>query len=117
MDNQEVALFALGILFVQLFVKGLKKIFRQARPTNVLDTYGMPSSRAAIVFFIVTYLALRIRHLKRNTFILLLLVALASCALKYYMREHTLVQLLAGSAVGITIAYILNMFLPYLQID
>jgi membrane-associated phospholipid phosphatase len=108
MNDREAVLLASGILFVQLLVKVLKKILRQPRPTSTLQTYGMPSSRAAIVFFIIVYMMLKVNNIERITVIILLIVGVASCASKYLMREHTMEQLVAGSIVGTSVAFGMN---------
>ena len=108
MNDREAVLLAGGILFVQLLVKVLKKILRQPRPTSTLQTYGMPSSRAAIVFFIIVYMMLKVTNIERITVIILLIVGVASCASKYLMREHTMKQLVAGSIVGTSVAFGMN---------
>ena len=103
--------------FVNIFLnKLLKLVFRQNRPSNIkhdiymsytgAEQYGMPSGHMQITFFAITYYYL----LKRppiHTLILLLFLAGIVFYQRYSSHNHTIEQLLVGSAVGGIFAYIL----------
>jgi len=64
----------------------------------------MPSTRAAMMFFIASYLILIIKPMKMDTKIVLIFSALFSCLIKYFFNEHDIYQLLVGSILGILFA-------------
>ena len=107
MDDKDIIKLGLGIIIVQAIVKLLKKLIKQQRPNgSTLKTYGMPSSRTAIVFFVITYLIFSLKRKTTNKIIILLSVGLLSAFLKFIMKEHSFIQLLIGGIIGITIGYI-----------
>ena len=109
MDDKDIIKLGLGIVIVQAIVKLLKKIIKQPRPFgSSLKTYGMPSSRTAIVFFVVTYLIFSLKRKTTNKIIILLSVGLLSAFLKWIMKEHSFVQLLIGSLIGISAGLIIK---------
>ena len=110
MDDKNIIKLGLGIIIVQAIVKLLKKIIRQPRPNgSTLKTYGMPSSRTAIVFFVVTYLIFSLKRKTTNKIIILLSVGLLSAFLKFIMKEHSFIQLLIGGIIGFSFGYLLKM--------
>ena len=54
MKDHNAILLISGILFSQVLAKILKKIIKQSRPIKS-KTYGLPSSRATIISFIIFY--------------------------------------------------------------
>ena len=109
MDDKDIIKLGLGIVIVQAIVKLLKKIIKQPRPFgNTLKTYGMPSSRTAIVFFVITYLIFSLKNKTTNKIIILLSVGLLSALLKWIMKEHSFVQLLIGGIIGFSFGYLLK---------
>ena len=68
-DNNVIFLMS-GILFSQIIAKLLKKFIKQSRP-NISKTYGMPSSRATIISFIVFYLIFTNRFKTKTRLILI----------------------------------------------
>ena len=101
--------FIFGLLIVIVIVKILKRIIRQDRPQmNGKTDYGMPSTRAGIVFFIAIYLLLENDKLSQSTRIFLIMFACMSSYMKYYLNEHTISQLLLGGIIGVLVAYILH---------
>ena len=69
-DNNVIFLMS-GILFSQIIAKLLKKLIKQSRPT-LSKTYGMPSSRATIISFIVFYLIFTNKFKTKTRLILIL---------------------------------------------
>ena len=112
MDNFGIVKLAVGILGVQVSAKVLKKLIRQKRPyplSKYSKTYGMPSSRSAIVFYIITFLILSLeKGYDKRILLILISVGLFSAALKYIMREHTFTQLLSGASMGIFMGYLIK---------
>lgn len=107
MNDYQIKKFIIGIAIVILLVKILKKYLKQPRPNEIPDkTYGMPSTRAATLFFIITYLILN-NKLKNNTKIILFLTVLFCCSLKYFMKEHSILQLTMGSILGVIMGYLI----------
>ena len=99
-----------GIVFIIILVKCFKKIIREPRPYMPRgSTFGMPSTRAATLFFIVVFLIL-VNKLSNQTIVYLLLAALFACSLKYFMQEHSFSQLFFGALIGIGLAYIFTLF-------
>lgn len=108
MEDKNIIKLGIGILIVQLLVKIIKKIVRQPRPNgSTLKTYGMPSSRTAIVFFVITYLILSLKNKTVSKITILLSVGLLSAFVKWIMKEHSFVQLFVGTFIGILIGFIL----------
>ncbi len=106
--NQETIItFVAGLFIVQVVTKLLKRSIRQKRPNHSLkkfDTYGMPSTRAGFMFYIVTFLSLT-QNITASTILILLSIALLSCSMKYFMSEHSFIQLLAGATLGSVMAF------------
>ena len=103
-DKYVLKLF-LGLIFLQILVKFLKKLFKESRPIKS-NTYGLPSTKAATLVFVATYLILT-NKLTDTTVILLLVSLLVPLFMKYYSKEHSLKQLVAGSIIGLFVAYII----------
>ena len=101
MKDVDIKRFIFGLIFVLVIVKILKRIIKQKRPKQerYLD-YGMPSSRAAFVSFIATYLILITKNLSDISKLLLIFFVFISCYMKYYLEEHSMSQLLVGCLIG-----------------
>ena len=67
------------------------------------QTWGMPSSRAACLFFILTYLLI-VDDLTRTTKYVLLGCVILGCTMKYVLKEHSMIQLIVGALIGVLIA-------------
>jgi hypothetical protein len=87
-------------------VKFLKKLFKESRPIKS-NTYGLPSTKAATLVFIATYLILT-NKLQDST-VILLTTLLLPLFMKYYSKEHSLKQLVVGSIIGLSVAYIVKL--------
>jgi len=106
MKEYDVQKFILGLVFIILSVKILKRTLRLPRPFMDKDsTFGMPSTRAASLFFIMIFLLL-VHKLTTKTITLLIGGVALCCAIKYFMKEHSLGQLAVGAAIGTVVAYI-----------
>tara|TARA_Y100000996_G_scaffold291516_1_gene230445 strand:+ start:1401 stop:1745 length:345 start_codon:yes stop_codon:yes gene_type:complete len=109
MSDVYICKFLFGLLFVIILIKILKRHIRQRRPSNKGKTdYGMPSTRAGIVFFIAIYLLMAHKNISRNTKIIIISFALLSSYMKYYLKEHTIAQLICGGLVGGCSAYLFH---------
>ena len=108
MNNVDIKLFFFGIISLQVIVKILKRLIKQKRPSQKLKSdYGMPSTRAAVVSFIATYLILIVKNLSLETKILAGIFVITSCYMKYHLKEHSIGQLLIGGSIGIISGYML----------
>tara|TARA_B110000305_G_scaffold195775_1_gene220491 strand:- start:153 stop:485 length:333 start_codon:yes stop_codon:yes gene_type:complete len=103
-DKYVLKLF-LGLIFLQILVKFLKKLFKESRPIKT-NTYGLPSTKAATLVFIATYLILT-NKLRDSTVVIIVTALLLPLFMKYYSKEHSLKQLVAGGLVGLSVAYII----------
>ena len=67
----------------------------------------MPSTRAAFMCFIVSYLVFT-NKLKRGTILLLVCGVFISLYAKFYMKEHYLRQIVIGACIGVGYAYLIS---------
>ena len=107
-NDKDVLKFFIGLVSLQFIIKMLKQTIKQNRPVKT-KTYGMPSSRSAFMFYIITFFIIT-NKLKQETIVLLLGGALVSVYAKYHMREHNLKQLVIGAFIGICYAYFISNF-------
>ena len=98
MNDKEVIILFIGILFLNIFIKVLKNIIKQPRPIKT-NTYGMPSSKSTITSFILFYL-ICINKFKLSTNIYLLILLILIILIKYIYQEHTLLQIFVGFIIG-----------------
>ena len=108
-SDKEVLKFFGGLVTLQFIVKISKHLIREDRPKKS-NTYGMPSSRAAFMFFIVSYLIFT-NKLKNTTILILIGLSLLSVYAKFYMDEHNMKQLFFGACIGIGYAYLISTLL------
>lgn len=106
MNDKTAIKFLGGITGTFILVKILKNILKEPRPI-VGKTYGMPSSRSTLMAFIITFLLLNYSF-KVETKYIIITLGLITIYLKYYLKEHSLKQLIAGFILGIIIAYIVT---------
>ena len=108
MKEFDIQKFAIGLGLIFLMVKILKRYLKIHRPIMLKNsTFGMPSTRAATIFFIVVFLILS-NNVSIVTILLLLAVALVACGIKYVMKEHSFNQLFIGAILGIVVAWLLH---------
>jgi len=105
-SDKDVLKFFGGLVSLQFIVKLGKQLIKEDRPIKT-KTYGTPSTRAAFMCFIVTYIIL-MNKLKRETILLLVAGLLISLYAKLHMKEHSLRQLLIGAIIGIGYAYLIS---------
>lgn len=106
MNDKKAIKFLGGITGSFILVKILKNILKEPRPI-LGKTYGLPSSRSTVMAFILFFLLMNYEF-KTSTKIILIILTLICLSIKYYLKEHSLKQLLAGFILGIIIAYIIN---------
>ena len=106
MKDKEAIKFLGGILLCYIVAKVLKKVIKQGRPIKG-KTYGMPSSRSTVMTFIIVFLLMNYKF-SQKTKVILIVLGLLSLFMKYYLKEHSLNQLLVGFILGLIIAYIVN---------
>ena len=90
--------FMSGILASVVSSMALKDIIKEPRPVPS-DSYGMPSTRATVVTFIVMYL-LKNKQLTKRERGLIIAIGGALIYMKYHSRKHSITQLIAGGALG-----------------
>ena len=114
--NKHVYFFVYIIMFVlnKVINQMLKKLFKGSRPTNAKKflysdnfsktKYGMPSGHSQLTFFSIVY-----TYLVTNKFIpwtlLLLIIGLIVMYERFIFRNHTVLQLITGAALGSFMAY------------
>jgi len=113
MKEHQVQKLVFGVVFIIFVVKILKRILKIPRPImKSSSTFGMPSTRAASLFFIAVYLILT-NKLSNTTKILLITAVSLSCSMKYFLKEHSIEQLVIGALLGIVLAYIIDKIPPF----
>jgi len=105
-SDRDVLLFFGGLVSLQFIVKLVKQLIKEDRPIKS-KTYGMPSTRAAFMCFIVAYLILT-NQLERRTILLLIGGLFISLYVKFHMKEHSLRQIVIGSCIGVGYAYLIS---------
>ena len=108
-DKYVLKLF-LGLIFLQILVKFLKKLFKESRPIKS-NTYGLPSTKSATLVFIATYLILT-NKLRDSTVVIIVTALLLPLFMKYYSKEHSIKQLVAGGLIGLLFGYIVVKYIP-----
>ena len=108
-DNEIIILFS-SILFLNILVKILKNIFKEKRPNN--KKYGMPSSKATVMTFILCYFT-NIYKLKNNTIFILCILTILILFIKHLYKEHSFFQLLVGCIIGYIFANIIIFISKY----
>ena len=104
----EVRGFIIGLVSIIFIVKIIKRILKIPRPfMDKLSTYGMPSTRAASLIFIITYIVLTNKNLNKNTIMILVASVIIACSMKFFLLEHSLIQLTAGGILGFASAHVL----------
>ena len=104
MNQLQIQQFSIGIGFTIIVVKLLKKLLRMPRPVMTdKKTFGMPSTRAATLVYIMTYI-LSTHKTTPQTKQIFASVILFCISLKYIMKEHSLSQLTIGGILGFTFA-------------
>ena len=112
MNEKEIIIFFSSILFINIFVKILKRILKQKRPIPT-KTYGMPSSKSSVMTFILVYL-LCIHKYNKNTIILIIIITIVTILIKYWYQEHSLLQLIFGSFLGLIIGLLSYYFSEFI---
>lgn len=105
-NDRSILIFFVGLISLQLIVKLLKRHIEEDRPVPT-KTHGMPSTRSAVIFYIITYLILS-HKLKDTTKLILVMGGVITSYVKYYADEHTIKQLLIGGLIGIMYAYLIS---------
>ncbi|KAK6344216.1 hypothetical protein TWF696_007858 [Orbilia brochopaga] len=108
----EIVLACVGQLGNEAVNYVLKRLIKEARPTNLKGKgYGMPSSHTQFMFFFATYISLWIA-VRNNAIPIavkpLLLAALpvlatGIAAARVYLHYHTARQVMVGAAAGVVI--------------
>lgn len=97
MNDNEIIIFFLSILFLNILVKILKNIIKEKRPNN--KKYGMPSSKATVITFILSYL-ISLNNFSNYTIFTLCILTILILFIKHLYKEHSFFQLLVGCIIG-----------------
>ena len=106
MENRHIINLTFGILLLKIITKCMKKILKKNRPNGLKG--GMPSFMGALTLYISTYLYLNSNNLSIESLLSIIIFIIGSLSIKYYMKEHTLSQLIVGGIIGILFAKIIN---------
>ena len=106
MKDVDIIIFYGGLILLQYIVKILKKMIKQERPIKK-NTYGMPSTKSATLFYIMTYLMI-MNHIKSRTKIILFMLAISGILYKLIYKEHSYGQIIIGAIIGYFYAYIVK---------
>ena len=106
MKDKNIIIFYGGLILLQYLVKFLKKIIKQERPIK-RNTYGMPSTKSATLFYIMTYLMI-MNNIEKRTKIILFILAIVGILYKLLYKEHSYEQVIIGAIIGIFYAYIVK---------
>lgn len=109
MNDKSALVFYIGIISLQYIVKFLKNIIKEDRPIKK-NTYGMPSTKSATLFFIIGFLVLNY-NFKTDTILKLFLLAFVGVLYKLYFKEHSIKQIIAGGLLGLLYSYIVYNFI------
>lgn len=92
------------VLLVLIFViKYVKRTSKQLRPNGKAE--GMPSSRAAILFYLITVILLKYQ-LDNMTKGIIAIVCVAILGMKYAIKDHSILQIGVGAATGVAAGYL-----------
>jgi acid phosphatase family membrane protein YuiD len=106
MKDKNIIIFYGGLILLQYMVKFLKKIIKQERPVKS-NTYGMPSTKSATLFYIMTYLII-MNNLKTNMIMILIVLAIIGILYKIIYKEHSYKQITVGGIIGVIYAYFIK---------
>jgi len=106
MKDKNIIIFYGGLILLQYLVKFLKKIIKEDRPIKS-KTYGMPSTKSATLFYIMTYLMI-MNNIEKRTKIILFMLAIVGILYKLMYKEHSYEQVIIGAIIGIFYAYIVK---------
>jgi membrane-associated phospholipid phosphatase len=109
-------------LVVTLFLSKIaKQVIKEPRPNQPLayfkneshlysneEKYGMPSVHATLAAFSITYFYLVLRKWTDPVFILSVAVYALTLYQRWKYRRHTILQLFAGTVLGLTIGSLQN---------
>jgi membrane-associated phospholipid phosphatase len=115
-----LAIYVVGFILNIVVNNILKKIIKQPRPDGDLDiynpskkhnyshnpiqVYGMPSGHSQMVLFSTTYVHLVLKNTYVTLFYLLLSINTLVQRIRY--KNHTFMQIMVGSLVGVLVAYL-----------
>ncbi len=105
MNNNQIIVFFLSILFLNILVKLLKNLIKQSRPIST-KTFGMPSSKSTIITFMLIYL-ISIHNYTNQTLIIIFVLSIFIIYIKHLYKEHSLLQLIVGAIIGFIFAKII----------
>jgi acid phosphatase family membrane protein YuiD len=105
MNDKTALIFYIGIISLQYIVKFLKNIIKEDRPIKK-NTYGMPSTKSATLFFIIGFLILKYKY-ENYTILKLFFLAFVGVLYKLYFKEHSIKQIIAGGLLGLLYSYII----------
>jgi len=113
----DLIFYIIGLGFSDTLNKYLKKIIKQSRPENVIKyldsekidktkvVYGMPSGHSQNVFYSIFYLYMCCVRDQNLILLLFAFMGMITIYQRYTFYNHTILQLVVGAILGISIAY------------
>jgi membrane-associated phospholipid phosphatase len=113
----DLLIFYIGLMLNSLFNQTLKTWIKSSRPSSPIkflagektmkdsNRYGFPSGHSQNVFYALAYLYLTIYEFYPWT-LTGCFIGLATIYERWAFRNHTIIQLLAGAAIGSAFAYL-----------
>ena len=125
LNNKQTLLiyYVVGIVINYFLNYVLKGIIKQPRPSGDVELiniathngkrvgyeiYGMPSGHAQMAFYSVVFIHLALKNIKIT--VLYLLVAVTTMYQRVKYQNHTVLQVVVGSLIGLVIGYIFFIF-------
>lgn len=114
--KNQVLVFIVGLIIVNLVVYLLKDTIRRPRPTEILTDYSFPSAHAANAFFVASYLSgllarrknkpSGLRRVKVTSGVLYFLAILVGYS-RLYLHVHYLSDVIGGAIIGLLVAKVI----------
>lgn len=119
-----------NLMLDELLNKLLKNMIKDPRPLERKDAYGkygMPSSHAQFMGFFTVYLILFICLRQKQTYrqvfgkvvrnllvVMLCVVNIIVCLSRVYLSYHTLLQVVVGQAIGLSLGSLMFFFISHI---
>ena len=107
MEEKDILYITLGLLSLKVLTKLLKKIINKARPNGLEG--GMPSYIGAMTIYLATYIILTSKC-NFKCILSILIFIIGTQGMKYFMMEHSLLQLFYGGLIGFAFALLVVKF-------
>jgi len=118
-NTYSMVFYLIGIIYSFTLNQMLKRLIKEKRPSSpmkFLDSdrfdnktmaYGMPSGHSQHLFFSIFYLYLSIKDFYPWILLISSSIGMMTIVERWYFRNHTLNQLVAGAIVGSMFAFVI----------